>query len=206
MKLSSKSGSSILSQLTEVTAHISPAQRLGLMTVGLLIFAGLIGVFSVQIPWMEKRGWIEARYAKEQQRSDILLEIQRTQGRLRESERDLLLTGGAPALTSHVSDLASKWGIQIDSVTPQGEVSIGPYVSVQLEITATSSLENLVNFLRSLENHRPFLALDRLEIGQSETAAVRAGRGVQVGKKTFEPGELQTVKLRVSALTRQGAA
>lgn len=159
--------SSILSQISAAKSEINRTQKLLLVTLGMGLLTLAIGVLMIQVPWQERRQQLTSRTGEEQERSDLLRVIQRQRADLQETERTFLLKGGATGLASQISDLATQSGLQIDSVTPHPEVVAEPYIRFQLEILATGNLANLMRFLRTLEDHRPLLWVEQLDVEES---------------------------------------
>jgi Tfp pilus assembly protein PilO len=142
-------------------------QQLLLITLGMGLLTVTIGFLMIQAPWQERRRQLTSRTSEEKERSDLLLVIQRQKADLEETEGTFLLKGGATGLASQISNLAAQSGLQIDSVTPQPEVVVEPYIRFQLEILATGNLANLMRFLRTLEDHRPLLWVEQLDVEES---------------------------------------
>ena len=192
-----------ISRLSELGSHMGQAQRLGILTAVMLLATGLIGMVTIQGPWQENRRQLGAQLDEEKQRSELLLSIQRQKGSLQKSEEELLMMdGGTPALTSEVSRLATESHLSVESVAPQSDVVAPPYTQFQIEIVATARLENLLNFLESIENHRPLLVLNEMEVG----APVEPGAPfVQTADNAPppEPPEQQRIRMRIGALGRQ---
>ncbi|MDO8730409.1 MAG: type 4a pilus biogenesis protein PilO [Candidatus Omnitrophota bacterium] len=156
--------SSILSQISAAKSQMGRTQQLLLVTLGVGLLTLAIGVLMIQVPWQERRQQLASRTKEENERSELLLVIQRQETELKEIESTFLLKGGATGLASQISDLAAQSGLQIDSVTPQSEVVAEPYTRFQLEILATGNLANLMRFLRTLEDHRPLLWVEQLDV------------------------------------------
>jgi len=182
-----KSGasSSILSQFNRT-------QQLLLITLGMGILTLAIGVLMIQVPWQERRQQLISRTGEEKKRSELLRAIQRQKADLEGIERTFLLKGGATGLASQISDLATQSGLQIDSVTPQPEVVAEPYTRFQLEILATVNLANLMHFLRTLEDHRPLLWVEQMDMGEPSPEA-----------SSFTPKDQQKIRLLIGAVARQ---
>ncbi len=161
--------SSILSQISAAKSQINRTQQLLLVTLGMGILTLAIGVLMIQVPWQERRQQLTSRTGEEKERSELLRVIQRQKTDLQGIERTFLLKGGATGLASQISDLATQSGLQIDSVTPQPEIVTEPYTRFQLEILATGNLANLMRFLRTLEDHRPLLWVEQLDMEEPPT-------------------------------------
>ena len=161
--------SSILSQISAAKSQINRTQQLLLVTLGMGILTLAIGVLMIQVPWQERRQQLTSRTGEEKERSELLRVIQRQKADLQGIERTFLLKGGATGLASQISDLATQSGLQIDSVTPQPEIVTEPYTRFQLEILATGNLANLMRFLRTLEDHRPLLWVEQLDMEEHPT-------------------------------------
>lgn len=185
--------SSILSQINTAKSQINRTQQLLLVTLGMGILTLAIGVLMIQAPWQERRQQLTSRYGEEKDRSELLLAIQRQRADLQETERAFLLKGGATGLAGQISNLAAQSGLQIDSVTPQPEVVAEPYTRFQLEILATGNLANLMRFLRTLEDHRPLLWVEQLDIGEFSTGTFSA----------FTAKDQQKIRLLIGAVARQ---
>lgn len=162
-----KPGSSsafLLSQISAAQSQMNRTQQLLLITLGMGLLTLTIGFLMVQVPWQERRQQLTSRTSEEMERSDLLRVIQRQKADLQEIEREFLLKGGATGLASQISQLAAQSGLQIDSVAPYPEVVVEPYTRFQLEILATGNLANLMRFLRTLEDHRPLLWVEQLDV------------------------------------------
>ncbi|MBI3323525.1 MAG: type 4a pilus biogenesis protein PilO [Candidatus Omnitrophica bacterium] len=195
-------GGLLLSRLSDLGSRMSRTQQLGILTASMLLGTALIGITTIQGPWQESRRETGSQLEEEQRRSELLLAIQRKRDTLQKSEQELLLQGGAPALTGEVSHLAAGSQLSIESVAPQPDLSIQPYTQFQIEIVATARLENLLAFLRSIESHRPLLMLNEMEIGE---AAAGSPLGVGPPQKTPAGGEdpqRQYVRMKIGAVGR----
>lgn len=162
----------LLSQINAAKSQMNRTQQLLLITLGMGLLTLTIGFLMIQVPWQERRRQLTSRTGEEKERSDLLLVIQRQKADLQETEKTFLLKGGATGLAGQISNLAAQSGLQIDSVTPQPEVVVEPYTRFQLEILATGNLANLMRFLRTLEDHRPLLCVEQLDVeepSQEET-------------------------------------
>ncbi len=191
---------SILSQISTVRSQIDPTQQLLLVTLGMGILTLAIGVMMIQMPWQERRQQLTSLYSEENERSELLLAIQRQKANLQEIEGAFLLKGGAPSLANEISNLANQTGLQINSIMPRPEVAADPYTRFQLEILATGNLANLIRFLKTLEDDRPLLWVEQLDIGGPLTETSSA---VFDEKSVFQPKEQQEIRLLLGAVDRQ---
>ena len=191
---------SILSQISTVRSQIDPTQQLLLVTLGMGILTLAIGVMMIQMPWQERRQQLTSLYSEENERSELLLAIQRQKANLQEIEGAFLLKGGAPSLANEISNLANQTGLQINSIMPRPEVAADPYARFQLEILATGNLANLIRFLKTLEDDRPLLWVEQLDIGGPLTETSSA---VFDEKSVFQPKEQQEIRLLLGAVDRQ---
>ena len=193
---------SILSQISEAKSQITRTQRLWLITFGAVFLTLIIGVALIHIPWQERRQSLAARYSEEKERSELLLSIQRQQAELQNMESKFLLEGGATGLAGQISQLAAESKLQIESVTPQPEVLVEPYTRLQIEITATSNLSNVLHFLRAVEEHRPVLWVEQLDLGalSSEGSAPLNEKGE--GTASVPGQERQKVQFLIGAVSR----
>lgn len=158
-------------QLRELGARISPTQRFWLATLVIVLATFFLGSTLIQTPWEGHRRQMVSRISNEKQRIELLQTLNHQGETLQESEQGLLLEGGAPVLTSHLSRIAKESGVEIESVTPQPQVSLPPYIKFQIEITALAHLKDLVRLLHTLEHYKPLLVTDELEVGSPSTAA-----------------------------------
>lgn len=188
--IKSSASSSILSQISAAQSQISRTQQLLLVTLGVGILTLAIGVVMIQAPWQERRQQLTSRTGEEKERSELLLSIQRQKADLQRIEGTFLLKGGAAGLASQISNLANQSGLQIDSVTPQLEVVVEPYTRFQLEILATGNLANVIRFLRTLEDHRPLLWVEQLDMGEPPA-------------ETFSQKDHQKIRFLIGAVARQ---
>lgn len=200
--IKSGASSSILSQISEAKSQINRTQQLLLVTLGMGILTLAIGALMIQVPWQDRRRQLTSLYGEEKERSELLLAIQRQRADLEGIEKSFLLKGGAPGLGSLISELAAQSGLQIDSVTPLPEVVAGPYTRFQLEILAAGNLANVMIFLRTLEDHRPLLWVEQMDMGDppAETFPSFTAFGESSG---FQPKERQKVRFLIGAITRQ---
>lgn len=195
------SAPSILSQINEVKSQINRTQLLWLITFGVVLLTLLIGVALIQLPWQERRRSLAAQYAEEKERSELLLGIKRQKTELQDIESKYLMTGGATGLASQVSNLASQSGLQIDSVTPQPEVSVEPYTRFQIEIIAMGDLATALRFLHTVEEHRPLLWVEQLDMGELPDTAGFA----REEDMNLETTGRQKVRVMLGAISRQTA-
>ena len=191
---------SILSQISTVRSQIGPTQQLLLVTLGMGILTLAIGVVMIQMPWQERRQQLTSLYGEENERYELLLAIQRQKANLQEIEGAFLLKGGAPGLANEISNLANQTGLQINSIMPRPEVAADPYTRFQLEILATGNLANLIRFLKTLEDDRPLLWVEQLDMGGPLTETSSA---VFDEKSVFQPKEQQEIRLLLGAVDRQ---
>lgn len=165
----------------------------------------MLGVTGIQKPWQARRYQLEQRHAEEQQRFDLLSAIRIQKAQLEKYEERALLEGGASVLTSEITRLASKAGVQIESLAPESEVPLGPYTRSQIRLSATSTFPDLLKFLRSLEDHNPLLKLDQLEMGESsETSTYRTAATEK--EAHFQETDRQKARLLISAFSRRSEA
>ena len=198
-----KSGasSSILSQISEAKSQINRTQQLLLITLGVGILTLAIGIMMIQMPWQERRQQLASRYSEEKERSELLKVIQRQKTDLQRIEGESLLTGGATGLASLISDLAAQSSLQIDSVIPQPEVLTEPYTRFQIEILATGNLANLMHFLRTLEDHRPLLWVEHLDMGEPPTDS--SSFAAFDDQSVLQQKDQQKIRLLIGAVARQ---
>ncbi len=198
------SSPSILSQINEAKSQINRTQQLLLVTAGILIATVGIGVTVIHLPWQEKRQSLASRYSEEKERSELLRAIQRQKAELQDLEGKFLLQGGATVLAGQISKLATQSGLQIDSVTPQPEVVVEPYTRFQIEILAIGNLANVLRFLRAIEEHRPLLWVEQLDMGESPMETVSSFM-TEDEKATAKMKDRQKVRFQIGAVTRQRA-
>ena len=197
---------SILSQIGEAKSQINRTQQLLLVTLGMGILTLGIGFVMIQIPWQERRQQLTALYGEEKERSELLLAIQRQKAELQGIEGKSLLKGGAPGLASQVSKLAAQCSLQIDSMTPQPEVVAGPYTRFQLEILATGNLANVILFLRTLEDCRPLLWVEQMDLGEPPTELSLSPFMARDEKPGFQQRDQQKIRFLIGAVARQKAS
>ncbi len=191
-----------MSRLSDLGSRIGRTQWLWILTAAMLLAAGLIGITAIQGPWQANRRKIGLQFDEEKQRSELLLAAQRKRASLQKAEQDLLLEGGAPALTSEVSRLATESRLAIESVTPQPDLSIPPYTQFQIEITAAAGQGELLGFLRAIETHRPLLLLNEMEIGEVPDERPSEIQQLSAVVPGGETPEAQRVRMKIGALGR----
>lgn len=194
-------------QLQEIRSKISPQQTLWILSAGVLLLTFLAGVLLIQNPWQEKQRQLGSLSAEEEQRGSLLLSIANQGRTLQMIEQGRMLVGGSPVLTSHIARIAKETGVEIESVTPQPETALPPYIKFQIEVGASSKLQNLIRFLHALEKNRPLLVADEIEIQNPESSASKAmgafgsssppKRSVQISKET------RRVRLLISSYNRK---
>lgn len=128
----------------------------------LITFA--IGMGTIQGPWQQRRRQLQARYEEEWRRQELLVALHTEGNRIVQQEKTVLLQVEAPVFTSEVTRLAAEAGLQIDSVVPQTNSSLGPYKRSQIQVVSTTRFSSLLKFLRSLEQHSPFFRVERLDL------------------------------------------
>ena len=190
---------SILSQISTARSQIDPTQQLLLITLGTGILTLAIGVMMIQMPWQERRQQLTSLYSEENERSELLLAIQHQKASLQEIEGAFLLKGGAPSLANEISNLANQAGLQINSMMPRPEVAADPYTHFQIEILATGNLANPIRFLKTLEDDRPRLWVEQLDMGELLTETPSA---VFDEKSVFQPKNQQEIRLLIGAVDR----
>ena len=196
------SSPSILAQINEAKSQINRTQQLLFVTVGVVILTVGIGVAAIQLPWQEKRQGLASRYSEEKERAELLLSIQKQRADLQDLEGKFLLQGGATGLAGQLSQLAAQSGLQIDSVTPQPEVVAEPYTRFQIEMMTTGNLANVLRFLRAIEEHRPLLWVEQLDMGELPSETVSS---YMTETETTTPvvKDQQKVRFQIGAVTRQ---
>lgn len=188
-----KPGGSAANPLRELSGQISSTQRFGLGTAGIVLLTVLAGTFLIQTPWQERQSRLTSTFSEEQQRLELLQTLQSQRTTIRSQEKDFLLEGGAPVLTSQVSQLAKETGLEIESVTPQQETALQPYTKLQIEVIATASLQTLVRFLHSIEHHHPFLVVEEMGLGSQPPGLPQPA----VGQETHQ------IRLLISSYARR---
>ncbi len=203
------SASPLLSHLKEARAQITRAQRVLLLGAGVFGLALVVGIVAIQLPWQEQRKRLSAQAQEETERAELLLAIQRQRSELSTLEKKLLLDGGLTALTSQVSRLAVDAGLRIESVTPEPEVLIDPYMKYQLEVIASCNLFNLLRFIHSLEGHEPQFSVDELEVGefQAEVSPSIIPFDTTLSEpQAFQAPEVQRLRVLIGAISKPKAA
>ena len=191
-----ESGSSI--RLSQLLNRLSRKQRLGFISAGILLATLLIGLTQIYTPWQQRLAELQRQYRQEQERGEILLGIGHQRKTIQKQEEKILFQGGTPGLTGEISRLASDANFQIESVVPQPEASFGPYTKIQVAVSATSSFQDLLQFVRLLEDHTPILKIEHLELSQLKTEATQ-------DTKPSEPIERRS-ELIISAYSRPGTS
>ncbi len=187
------SSPSILSQINEAKSQISRTHQLWILTLGILALTLAIGIMGIQLPWQEQRQRLAAQYSEETERSELLLAIEMQRRGLQNMEGEFLLVGGTTRLAGQISQLAAQSGLQIESVTPQPELVSEPYTRFQIEIITTGNLSNILRFLRIVEDHRPLLWTEQMDIGESPTEDAT----------TSKPKDQQKIRFLIGAVGRQ---
>ena len=193
---------SILSQISEVKSQITQSQRLWLLTLAMGIAVLVIGILTIQGPWQEHRQQLASRYNEENERSELLLAIQRQKTELQGMESKFLLQGGATTLAAQVSQLARQSGLQIESVTPQPEMAIEPYLRFQIEITAISDLTSVLRFVQAVEDQKPLLWVEQMDMGEPPVEPLSL-LGIPEEKTPFQMRKQQKVRFLIGAVSRQ---
>ncbi|MBI3312205.1 MAG: hypothetical protein HYZ88_01600 [Candidatus Omnitrophica bacterium] len=210
-----KEKSSLSSQLRDLGVQITSAQKFWLASAGIALGTLFLGNTLIQTPWQERRRQIASRYGEEQQRLELVQALQRQNQSLQQKEKGLLLEGGAPVLTSHISRIAAQSAVEIESVTPQAEASWAPYTKYQIEVIAQAKLKDLTLLLHAIEQHRPVLIVDEVEVETVHSADFQGlyyptGKGApQEGSpKTSERIQDSTRRVRflISSYGRKGGA
>ncbi len=193
--------------------QIPPEKQLWIVSFLTLSAALGIGLFGIQSPFQQRRGELESQYGKEQRRSSVLSGLSAIKGQLDKLQSALLIQGGTPALTRQVTKLASTAGVQIDSVSPQPEMTFGPYSRVQIRLLATSTYAQLLAFLQLLEGHEPLLKIDQLEVGEPVApAAVSRPPGAVTSPPATRPfpdterapsSDRQSIRLLIGAFSQR---
>ena len=117
-----------------------------------------------------------------------------------------MMQGGTPFLTSEISRLASKFGLEIESVVPQPDLPVGPYLRSQIRVIANATFFDLLDFLRSLEKSEPLFKVDLLEIGTPTAGG--PGRGAEkeaIPSLHFLENPRQRISMLISGFSRKGA-
>ena len=113
--------------------------------------------------------------------------------------------GGATGLTGQLSQLAAQSGLQIESVTPQAELVSEPYTRFQIEIMTTGNLSNILRFLRTVEDHRPLLWTEQMDIGEPVSESVSAFTTTE-DATAAKPKDQQKIRFLIGAVGRQKAS
>ncbi len=196
------------SSFSTALEQLPQPQRMVLLTIAVFLVTGIIGVTVIYTSWQHQRTQLQRQYQEEQQRADLLSAIRGQEERLTEKEKKLLLpTGGTSVLTGEVSRLASQNGIAIDSITPQSDIAFGPYTRFQIQVLATARFQDLFQFLSALEQERPLLKIDQVEIGAPTQQTQESYRGFnrpEEGNSPPKPDDRQKTKLLISAFSRHG--
>ena len=201
-----KTQPALASQLSDIRGRVTRTQWIWLMNTGICILTLAIGFMAVQTPWQDRRRQLQSQYAEEKEQTELLWGISTQRKELQKLEKSLLLEGGTTALTSQISRLASEAGLQIESVTPQPEFPIDPYLKYQIEILANSNLVNALRFLHSIETHQPLFWVDQLEIGELLVEPSTTFAGISFGQESNtaeQVSDQHRIRLIVGALSRQ---
>lgn len=193
---------SLKAQWTALMEQIPRAQKLLLISVGIATAAGAAGAAAVHKPWSAKRALLLSRQKTGQEKSALLSTLQRQAEHLERQKKNVLLQGGTSVLIGEVTRLASKAGLRIESVMPKTEVTFGPFTKLQIEVEATSNLQNLLGFLSGVERHEPLLKIDRMEVGEipKQEAADSAEAGSAPG--SVPSRDLQRMTFLISAFAQ----
>ncbi len=151
-------------QMEKFGSRINRAQYLWALTAGMLLVAAFLGSFFIQGPWQQQRRILENRFGEEVQRAELLKVLDNLNRQIGKLEEQLLFKGGTPVLTSEVTQLATNFGLEIESVTPKEPLPLSAYRKLQIEVQASATFNNLLLFLRALETHQPLLLVSELEI------------------------------------------
>lgn len=162
------------SKLAERFLQIPREKQVGIVSAGILLSALTLGWLAVQQPYEGRRSLLENRIQQESKRTAILSHLASISGELLKIRSALLIQGGTPALTRQVTQLASQAGVRIESVSPQPEMTFGPYTRVQVRVVGACAYAQWVAFLRLLERHEPLLKIDELEVGERAQVLRRA--------------------------------
>lgn len=196
---------SLKSQLGEIKKRIPAKQLIWLITAATLLCTFSIGMTAIQGPWQAKRRRLDKQIREERQRSDLLSSILQLEKTIQKKSKGIFFSGGTPALTARISRLAMESGVKIDSVLPLPDRSFGRYVNHQIKVVATSSFQNLVSFLHTLEVHKPLFRVDSLDIVQPGPGSPRSS-GVNMPPSLlpkFNAAREQRVTLRISVFDRK---
>ena len=192
-----------MNQLGEMSSQISHAQRLALITLAVAAATFGIGIFMIQIPWQESRRQLTGAYQENTERGSLLASLQQQISSQKKQEKELLLEGGTPVLTSEVTQLASEAGLEIESLVPRDETNLPPYTKLQIEVSGSALPAHLLSFLQKMEQHRPLLVLNELEIGNRLKPGSSAAFGTS--KKPapeFSPNDTREIRFLISAYSR----
>ncbi len=187
--------------------QVARPQKLLILTALVLAGTVLAGFLFIQAPWQQKRRLFLEDLQQEQERSQLLSSIHLQSKQLQRQKERLLLEGGTLVLISEVTRLAAQSKIQIDSVTPQPDMALGPFTQSQILVEARSRLPQLLQFLHEVEQHEPLMKVDRLEIGEAPASSRTGplqGPSQEEGTVSSAVPEEQKTALRVSAFTRRG--
>ncbi len=179
-------------------------QWIWLITAGITLSMVAVGFLGIQRPWQQQRRALQAQYDQEQEKTKLLSSINSKSSQLDKRKELLLLKGGTPILVSEVTRLASKTSLGIDSVIPQPETNFGPFTRLQIDVEATATFPNLLDFLNSMEQHEPLLKIDRMELSKldSENIVPRAGSD----KMPAAGPDRHKISLSISAFSKQGVS
>lgn len=204
-----KGGAAWQEQIGELFGRITRTQALTFITAAFLLVTPLVGLVFIQGPWAVKRRILNTTFTEDLQRSELLMQVGSSLKQIKGAEKDLLIQGETPALTSEITRLATNYGLDIESVVPRDEVALDPYRKLQIEVVATANFQNLLLFLDAAEGHRPLLMVDELEVGQpiDGVRAFTGGRPSEEGISVPKPEELarQRVRLVIAALALKEA-
>ncbi|MBI3615982.1 MAG: type 4a pilus biogenesis protein PilO [Candidatus Omnitrophica bacterium] len=199
----SKARGLLKSHLSSMGEQIPRSQKLLLLTIGMIVATGTAGLVFIHAPWVERRLLLLEQEKQAEERLTLASTLHRQTAELERLKKAVLLQGGTPNLISEVSRLASKAGLQIESVAPRTELNLGSFTRFQIEVEATSNLLNLLNFLGTLEQHEPLLKVDRLEIGEIPAGESSRSEGEML---LVPSGEYQKATLVISAFSKQGGS
>ncbi|MBI3318347.1 MAG: type 4a pilus biogenesis protein PilO [Candidatus Omnitrophica bacterium] len=169
----------------------------------------LLGLTMIQGPSQEKQSALQQKIKEEEERSSLLLSIHSQKGEIKRQEKRLVLEGSTADLTSAVSRLASKSGVQIESVSPQPEIDLGGYTRIQVQLTATAAFSDIVGFIHAIEQHEPLLKVEQLQVAWLKPAGGSAPASEAYPSKAKGPPPLpetgrQKAVLLLSAFSRTG--
>ncbi|HNX68129.1 MAG TPA: GspMb/PilO family protein [Candidatus Omnitrophota bacterium] len=136
--------------------------------VGAAVLTAVVAYVLLIHPIFQEVRVLNENLQSAQERLDLFSEIEILKGDLASLEKSLLTLADRSVILAKMSDLASKAGLDVQTIGPRTE-PIGEYVRLKIEIDSRARFFSVVKFLKSLREADIFFAINNLSLNRQSS-------------------------------------